>query len=273
MLILPQKKESKIGSKEPENRQKLQYARGLMEKQLVRVSKLLSERGICSRREADAFIEMGQVVIDGERIATLGQKVSPDVTLSLMGNAKKQQQNKVTILVNKPVGYVSTQPEKGYRAAIELITPQNRYEKETMRLHFSHLRKLSPCGRLDIDSKGLLVFTQDGTFAKKLIGENSGIEKEYLVHVTGSYSEETLKKLTYGMSLDGKPLKRAQVTSIKPGLLRFVLTEGKKRQIRRMCELVGLAVTGLKRVRIGSIMLGDLPEGQWRYLPSGERFT
>ena len=242
----------------------------IMQKKNIRVSKLLSERGICSRREADYFIEMGQVRLFGKELATLGQKVPPDSVVELLPKAAKQQEKKVTILLNKPVGLVSAQPEKGYRPAIELITAQNQYKKQSaFRFGPAHLRKLAVSGRLDIDSKGLLVFTQDGTLAKKLIGENSDIEKEYLVHVTGECTADVLKKLCFGLSLDGKPLKRARIDCIKPGLLRFILKEGKKRQIRRMCELVNLTVTGLKRIRVGSIQLADLPEGKWRYLGPG----
>ena len=116
------------------------------------------------------------------------------------------------------------------------------------------------------------VLVQDGRIAKQLIGESSGIEKEYLVRVEGTLPAAGLAQLNFGLSLDGAPLKRAEVKWQNDDQLRFVLREGKKRQIRRMCELVGLKVTGLKRVRIGKVLLGDLPQGQWRYLRSGERF-
>ena len=125
-------------------------------------------------------------------------------------------------------------------------------------------------GRLDIDSQGLLLFTQDGRLAKKLIGENSEIEKEYLVRFNGNLSEAKLKKLRSGLELDGKLLKEASVESINADQLRFVLKEGKKRQIRRMMELVDLQVTGLKRVRIGNLRLSKLPEGKWRFVEPQE---
>ena len=135
---------------------------------------------------------------------------------------------------------------------------------------------LAPAGRLDIDSTGLLVLTQDGRIAKQLIGEDSEVDKEYLVRVKytrpGKLPTAEMNRLQHGLSLDGKPLKPAKVWWQNDDQLRFVLREGKKRQIRRMCELVGLKVTGLKRVRIGSVMLGKLPEGQWRYLRADERF-
>ena len=131
---------------------------------------------------------------------------------------------------------------------------------------------LAPAGRLDIDSNGLLILTQDGRIAKKIIGENSSVDKEYLVRVTGKLSDKGLNLLNHGLSLDGKKLKPAKVSWQNEDQLRFILQEGKKRQIRRMCELVGLKVVGLKRIRIGNVMLGNLPPGQWRYFGAGESF-
>ena len=134
-----------------------------------------------------------------------------------------------------------------------------------------------PAGRLDIDSVGLLVLTQDGRVAKQLIGEDSDIEKEYLVRVeptaSGTLTAESLALLNHGLELDGEALRPARVEWVNADQLRFVLKQGKKRQIRRMCEAVGLKVMGLKRVRIGSVMLGDLPAGQWRYLRADEAFV
>jgi len=135
-----------------------------------------------------------------------------------------------------------------------------------------HRMGLAPAGRLDIDSTGLLVLTQDGRIAKQLIGADSEIEKEYLVRVQGKLAEKDLDLLNHGLSLDGEALKPAQVAWLNQEQLRFVLKEGKKRQIRRMCELVGLKVLGLKRVRIGRVLLGELPCGQWRYLRDDEKF-
>jgi 23S rRNA pseudouridine2604 synthase len=142
--------------------------------------------------------------------------------------------------------------------------------------HPGHTRGLAPAGRLDIDSTGLLVLTQDGRIAKHLIGEDSMVEKEYLVRVAyegeGTLPEEALHRLQHGLMLDDKLLKPAKVSWANEDQLRFVLREGRKRQIRRMCELVGLKVLALKRVRIGSVVLGKLPVGQWRYLGEHERF-
>jgi 23S rRNA pseudouridine2604 synthase len=245
-----------------------------METEKKRLSKLMSLRGICSRREADAFIERGFVYVDGERVDVLGTKVDPDCEVVLDERAKAEQTGLVTILMNKPIGYVSGLPEKGYKPAVSLITAENHYKKDRSPIKFSSMQTmgLAPAGRLDIDSIGLIVFTQDGRIAKELIGEDSDIEKEYLVRVEGELPDEGLRLLNHGLSLDGKQLKPAQVSWLNYDQLRFILKEGKKRQIRRMCELVGLKVTGLKRVRIGRVMLGDLPVGQWRYLLDSEKF-
>ncbi len=240
----------------------------------VRVSKLMSEQGLCSRREADAYIERGWVFVDGVAITELGSRIFPDQKITLSKAAQATQLARVTILLNKPVGYVSAQPEDGYRPAVSLISAESRFpgDKSPLRFSHAHLKGLAPAGRLDIDSQGLLVMTQDGRIAKMLIGEDSAIEKEYLVRVTGVLSEKNLALLKHGLSLDGEALKPAKISWQNEDQLRFVLRQGKKRQIRRMCELVGLNVVGLKRVRIGSVLLGDLPEGQWRYLRPDERF-
>ena len=240
----------------------------------LRLSKLMSQLGLCSRREADSYIERGLVFVDGVKVTELGTKVLPTQTVTLGHGAKTQQASRVTILLHKPVGYVSAQPEKGHKAAASLITRDSRFKDDPAPQQFdpSQLFGLAPAGRLDIDSQGLLVLTQDGRIAKQLIGEDSGIEKEYLVRVQGKLDENGLKLLNYGLSLDGKPLKLARVSWQNADQLRFILKEGKKRQIRRMCELVELKVVGLKRVRIGKVKLGDLPPGQWRYLQDGEAF-
>ncbi len=246
----------------------------MKETQLIRLSKLMADRGLCSRREADALIEKGWVFVDGERIDVLGTKVTPQVTITLDERAQRAQRDNVTILLNKPVGYVSGQAEKGYRPAVTLITAANRHQGDRNRRRFSpdQLRGLAPAGRLDIDSQGLLVLTQDGRIARMLVGEGSRIEKEYLVRVTGNVTEEKMERLRHGLTLDGRPLRPARVTRQNPEQLKIILTEGRKRQIRRMCELVDLRVTGLKRVRVGRVRLGDLPEGRWRYLLDDERF-
>ncbi len=233
----------------------------------------MSERGLCSRREADSLIADGRVKVNGVIVESLGIKVDPLVKIEIEPRAQKWLDSQVTILLNKPVGYVSAQAEQGYTSAMDLITTPNQDKTDTMRLRDEHRDKLAPAGRLDIDSQGLLVFTQDGVMAKRLIGENSDIEKEYLVRVNGKLSAADLKRLNDGsMVIDSRKLRPALVEWINEDQLRFVLKEGMKRQIRRMCENVGLEVTGLKRVRIGKVNLSSLPEGQWRFLRADESF-
>lgn len=285
----------------------------------VRLNKRMAELGLASRREADDWIAKGWVKVNGV-VATMGMQVLPDVRIEVTKAAQGQQANQVTILINKPLGLVSGQAEDGHQPAIALVQPQNRWAEDNARFFFhgSQLKSLVPAGRLDIDSTGLLVLTQDGRVARQLIGEDSTMEKEYLVRVayTGVsnaaaansaaathaplrapgrpaaptqlsriddhdpitsdvqsvFPKDKLALLRHGLSLDGHALKQAQVEWQNPEQLRFVLTEGKKRQIRRMCEMVGLKVVGLKRVRVGQVMLGNLPLGQWRYLAPHERF-
>ena len=239
----------------------------------VRLSKLMAERGLCSRREADDYIERGLVLVDGRRVDVLGTKVSPQAVIALADGARETQERRATILLHKPVGYVSGQAEDGHPPAVTLIAATSQHAGDTQRFRPAMLRGLAPAGRLDIDSTGLLVLTQDGRIARQLIGEDSTVEKEYLVRVEGRLEARGLALLNHGLSLDGRVLRPAQVVWANPDQLRFVLTEGRKRQIRRMCELVGLRVVGLKRVRIGAIRLGDLAPGQWRLLRSGERFA
>ncbi len=239
-----------------------------------RLSKRMSELGLCSRREADEWIENGWVRVNGEVVKTLGVRVPPEAKIEVDPAATRHQSEQVTILLHKPVGYVSGQPEDDHPPAVVLIKPENRWAEDPSPLRFrpSHLRGLAPAGRLDIDSTGLLVFTQDGRVAKRLIGHDSEVEKEYLVRVEGTLGDEAMALLRHGLELDGVKLKPAKVSWANEDQLRIVLREGRKRQIRRMCERVGLTVTGLKRVRSGGVPLGPLPVGQWRYLRRGERF-
>jgi 23S rRNA pseudouridine2604 synthase len=245
----------------------------------------MSELGLASRREADEWIAAGWVRVDGQVVDTLGARVRPEQHIEIDPRARRAQAALVTILLHKPVGYVSSQAEDGYHPAIVLVTPENRWRDDRAPIEFSraHLRGLAVAGRLDIDSTGLLVLTQDGRVARALIGAGSAVEKEYLVRVQWPESPRSapvgqafpparLQLLRHGLSLDGVELRPAKVSWQNEDQLRFVLREGRKRQIRRMCEAVGLTVTALKRVRIGRVALGALPAGHWRYLRPGESF-
>ena len=267
----------------------------------VRLNKRMAELALCSRREADDWIAHGWVRVNGAP-AVMGVKVLPSDKIEVDKRATGAQAQQVTVLLHKPIGYVSGQAEDGYEPAIVLVNPRFHWIGDQTKIQFqgSHLKSLAPSGRLDIDSTGLLVLTQDGRVARQLIGEDSDMEKEYLVRVSYQVAPQRvtempgaathgrhepisqdvrsvfppamLARLRHGLSLDGQTLRPAQVDWQNPEQLRFVLKEGKKRQIRRMCELVGLHVTGLKRVRIGNVALGQLPVGQWRYLAAHERF-
>ena len=253
---------------------------------LPRLSKRISELGLASRREADEWIAAGLVRVDGETVDTLGARVRPEQKIEIDPRARQAQAHLVTILLHKPVGYVSGQAEDGYRPAVVLVTPENHWRGDRARIAYSraHLRGLAVTGRLDIDSTGLLVMTQDGRIARQLIGAGSSVEKEYLVRVAWAdarqdeslkerFPEDRLELLRHGLSLDGVKLRPAKVSWQNEEQLRFVLREGRKRQIRRMCEAVGLKVVALKRVRIGRVALGALPAGQWRYLGADEAFA
>lgn len=234
----------------------------------VRLSKLMSQRGLCSRREADKLIEKGLVRVNGELVNTLGVKFPEDVKIELTQRAQEMQDERMTIMINKPIGYVSGQAEDDYIPAVRLITEESHSETDQTghRLKPSNFRGLAPAGRLDIDSQGLLILTQDGRIAKQLIGQDTELEKEYLVRVDVDVTDEQIEQLTFGLELDGKPLKHAKVRQLNEEQLQIILREGKKRQIRRMCEAVGLHVSGLKRVRVGELRLGKLEEGQWRFV-------
>lgn len=252
----------------------------------VRLNKRMAELGLCSRREADAWIDQGWVMVNGQ-VAEMGMQVGSTDRITVEREAQAQQEQQVTVLLHKPMGYVSGQAEDGHEPAMVLFQARNQWTGDTTRIRFSpaQFKGLAPAGRLDIDSVGMLVMTQDGRVARQLIGEDADMEKEYLVRVTctgpqgdvavnvqAHFPVAQMQRLRHGLSLDGKPLKPAQVEWQNPEQLRFVLKEGKKRQIRRMCEQVGLKVVGLKRIRMGRISLGALPVGQWRYLGPKESF-
>lgn len=230
-----------------------------------RVNKWLAQEGACSRREAEALISAGRVRIDGARVDDPGRKIEPGQVLEIAGT---QATELVSVVLNKPAGFVSAQPEGKQIPAARLITRANLAGSGQVP---SRHASLAPLGRLDQDSRGLLLLSEDGVLAKAVIGPQSKLDKEYVVSVAGKITPPALALLRHGLSLDGRNLKPAKVTREGEQRLRFILLEGRKRQIRRMCEAVGLHVTDLLRVRIGPLELGDLPEGRWRILLDGER--
>ncbi|HLZ77045.1 pseudouridine synthase [Phenylobacterium sp.] len=231
-----------------------------------RVNKWLGQSGVCSRREAEALIEKGLISIDGETVTDTGRKILPGQTLTLSDGGGPAA---LSVVLHKPMGIVSAQPEQGQTPAVRLLT-RAALVGESPSIPDRDTR-LAPLGRLDMDSRGLLLLSDDGVLAKAIIGPESDLEKEYLVRVTGKITPEKITRLCHGLSMDGRQLKPAKVSVVEGQQLRFILKEGRNRQIRRMCELVGMHVMDLVRIRIGSLRLGDLPEGKWRVLTDAER--
>lgn len=243
-------------------------------KEPPRLAKRISELFGCSRREADEWIENGWVRVDGVVVKALGTRAHPKAQIEVKEDAKSHRPESVTIVLNKPEGVVAGPGEERQQSALQLIQAENRWREDGTALTFkaTHLRGLALAGKLDVEASGMLVFTQEGSVARRIVGDDTKLEKEYLVAVQGELSDADLKKLNFGLALDDIKLKRAEVSWQHEGTLRFVLHESRPQQIQRMCELVGLRVVAIKRLRIGSVSLGKLPAGQWRYLREGERF-
>ena len=221
-----------------------------------RLQKILSARGLASRRAAEKMIEEGRVTVNGA-VAVLGQSADPDVDrIEVDGKPLPTIDRPVYLLLHKPRGYVTTlSDEKGRKTAAELVADCGV--------------RVYPVGRLDMDSEGLLLFTNDGDFANLLMHPKHQVDKTYLTWVQ-DYSEEALQRLKKPIELDGYRIRAPKVRVVKPGLLEITIHEGRNRQVRRMCEAAGMQVTRLKRVREGSLSLGDLPLGAWRYLTPEE---
>ena len=225
-----------------------------------RLQKILSARGIASRRKAEEMIQQGAVTVNG-RTAVLGDSADPDVDIiAVEGKPLPAQQKFVYLMLNKPRGYVTTlSDEKGRKNAAQLVADCGV--------------RVYPVGRLDMDSEGLLLFTNDGEFANRLMHPKHEVQKTYDVWVTGFYSgaEERLKM---PIELDGYLIKAPVVKLLgaenDKARLRVTIHEGRNRQVRRMCDAAGMHVTRLKRIREGKLALGDLPVGKWRYLTGQE---
>lgn len=234
-----------------------------------RVNRWLAQSGVCSRREAESLIADGLVSIDGETVNDAGRKILPGQTLVLADRATAKLESALTVMLHKPVGVVSGTPEGEQIPAVRLLTKAALQGASPSIPGFKN--KFAPVGRLDQDSRGLLILSEDGVVAKAVIGPASDLEKEYIVRVAGKIDARKLAMLRWGLELDGRKLKHAKVEEIGAQTLRFILKEGRNRQIRRMCDLVELRVVDLLRVRVGDLTLGDLPEGKWRVLTAEER--
>lgn len=225
-----------------------------------RLQKILSARGVASRRKAEEMITAGRVFVNGV-CASLGDTADPELDqITVDGDIIPSPQKKVYIMLHKPRGYVTTlSDEKGRRNAAELVADCG------MRVY--------PVGRLDMDSEGLLLFTNDGDFAQKMMHPSHEVDKTYLVMVKG-YTSANLELLKQPVTLDGYTIKKPKVrlleTEGEKARLEVVIHEGRNRQVRRMCELAGMEVVRLVRITEGSLRLGNLPRGKWRYLTDEE---
>ena len=224
-----------------------------------RLQKLLSAAGVCSRRAAEIYINEGRVTVNGV-MAQLGDKADPDRDeICLDGKPIGGAEQHVYLMLNKPRGYVTTlSDEKGRKTVTELVDCGLR---------------VYPVGRLDMDSEGLLLLTSDGEFANAMMHPKHEVNKTYEVWVTG-YHEAATALLTRPVTLDGYTIRKPEVKCLwadgKKAKFLVTIHEGRNRQVRRMCELAGMTVTRLRRVAEGSLQLGDLPLGQWRYLTEEE---
>lgn len=221
-----------------------------------RLQKIISARGVASRRVAEKMIEEGRVTVNGT-IAMLGQSVDPEIDEILLdGKSLPTGSDYVYIMLHKPRGYVTTlSDEKGRKTVAQLVADCGV--------------RVYPIGRLDMDSEGLLLFTNNGEFANSMMHPKHEVDKSYLTWVE-NYSESALDVLNKPIVLDGYRVRAPKVRVVKPGLLEITIHEGRNRQVRRMCEAAGMHVTRLKRVREGGLQLGDLALGKWRYLTQEE---
>ena len=220
----------------------------------MRLNKYISEKGICSRREADRLIEQKRVTINGI-IAQVGSIVNEEDVVKVDGNPLKPREKFVYLALNKPVGIVSTTDPK---------------ERDNIVRFMNYPKRIFPVGRLDKDSEGLILLTSDGDIVNKILRAGNNHEKEYIVRVDKPITPAFIAGMSGGVRILGTVTKKCKVEALSKYTFRIILTEGLNRQIRRMCEVFGYNVMKLKRIRIMNIHLGDLPTGAWRYLTPEE---
>ena len=225
---------------------------------LIRLNKYLADQGIASRREADRLISDGLISVNGKVVKEMGVKIDPAKDKITVSNQVIERQKKlIYIMLHKPANYVTS-------------VKRTRVEPKIVLDLIDIKERIYPVGRLDKDTTGLLILTNDGTLTYKLTHPSAECEKEYEVTVDGQIRKGQIDKLKAGVKLLGKKTKETRIKKIGPNRMRIILTEGRYRQVRRICQKVGLPVKKLKRIRIKSLKLGDLPEGKWRYLTSQE---
>jgi 23S rRNA pseudouridine2604 synthase len=223
----------------------------------IRINKYISEKGLCSRREADELISQGRVTINGEK-ASIGSKVFPGDIVKLGGKPLKPKDQPVYLAFNKPAGIVCTTDKK---------------EKDNIVDFINYPRRIFPVGRLDKESEGLIFLTSDGDIVNKILRAGNNHEKEYVVTVDKPITEGFVDSMSKGVKILGTVTKKCKAAQLSKYVFRIILTEGMNRQIRRMCEVFGYEVVKLRRVRIMNVTLGSLPEGRWRHLTPSELKT
>ena len=226
---------------------------------MIRLNKYIAECGICSRRKADILIESGKVLVNDIVIKDLGVKIDDTKDqVKVDGKTISKEDKFVYIMLNKPKGYVTTNSEQfGRKSVLDLIDTDYR---------------IFPIGRLDMYTEGLLLLTNDGEFANKLMHPKNKVEKTYIANVKGNITEEKIENLRNGVDIGGYITKPAKVRIISKykNEIGIKISEGKNRQVRKMCEAVGLKVINLKRISIGKLNLGNLKIGEYRYLNKNE---
>ena len=224
---------------------------------LMRLQKFLSVAGFCSRRKAEEYIKDGYVKVNGEVVSVLGTRIDPETDLvEVKGKQIKAKKNLIYIVLNKPRGYVTSCSQKGDKIVLDLINIKDR---------------VYPVGRLDKDSTGLLLLTNDGELHHRMLHPSFDHEKEYEVAVVKPISDGVLRKMSRGMPMMGTKTRPADVKRISSRVFCIVLKEGKNKQIRRMVRKMGNQIVRLKRIRVSNIKLGNLAEGSWRYLTEEEK--
>ena len=224
---------------------------------LIRLQKFLSAAGVCSRRKGEEYIQTGRVAVNGEVVNEPGTKIDPESDIVLVdGNAVQSAESLIYIALNKPADYVTSCSHPGEKVVLDLVdAPQRVY----------------PIGRLDKDSTGLLLLTNDGRLHHKLSHPSFDHEKEYTVNVARPITEGALRKMAAGLPMMGSRTRPARIRRLSSRRFKIVLQEGKNRQIRRMVRKVGNRVTALKRIRVASVKLGSLAPGAWRHLSGNEK--
>ena len=224
---------------------------------LIRLNKYIAECGVCSRRKADELIESGKVKVNKVLVTNLGMQIDElNDSIEVNNRIIHKEEKKVYIMLNKPEGYITTNSEQfGRKATSDLI-------KEDIRVF--------PIGRLDRDTEGLLLFTNDGKFANYMMHPSHMIKKTYIVTTDSNITSEKINKLKNGIDIGGYMTKEAEVRKYSSNKLEIIISEGKNRQVRKMCKAVGINVKKLERVKIGEIELGNLKLGEYRYLKPNE---